>query len=221
MMFELQEQIQKKISEIGVVPVIKLEDIEKAVPLAQALISGNLPAAEVTFRAEGAEKVIRAMRTALPDMLVGAGTVLSVAQVTLAVEAGAQFIVSPGYDEEVVAHCIEKEIPVFPGCVTPTEIQMALKHGLNVLKFFPASQFGGLDTIKALAGPYANIRFMPTGGISLKNLEEYISNQHIAACGGSFMVKDSLIEEEKWFEITKISKEAAEMVKKARRERNG
>ena len=216
-MFELQEWIQKQISEIGIIPVIKLKNVEDAVPLAQALVSGDLPAAEITFRTEGADKVINAMRTAFPDMLVGAGTVLTVEQVDLAVNAGAQFIVSPGYDEGIVSYCVDKKIPIFPGCVTPTEIQMTLKHGLNVLKFFPAAQYGGLETIKALSGPFANIRFMPTGGISLKNLAEYISNKHIAACGGSFMVNDSLLDKRNWPEIIRICTQAAAIVKKARR----
>jgi len=215
-MLEMQEWVQRQIYEVGIIPVIKLKDVDKAACLAQALVSGKIPAAEITFRSEGAEKVIQAMRTAFPDMLVGAGTILTTEQVDLAVDAGAQFIVSPGYDEEVVSYCVDKKIPIFPGCVTPTEIQMALKHGLNVLKFFPASQYGGLETINALAGPFANIKFMPTGGISLKNLEEYISNKHIAACGGSFMVKESLLSEGNWTEIKKICTEAAEIVKKAR-----
>ena len=220
-MFESQEWTQQKISEIGIIPVIKLEDTKDAIPLAKALLLADLPAAEITFRANGAEQVIKAMKESVPDLLAGAGTVLTVRQVRTAVEAGAQFIVSPGYDEEVVSYCVSNEIPVFPGCVTPTEIQKALKHGLNVIKFFPASQYGGLDTIKALGGPFPDIRFMPTGGISLNNLDEYMADQRIAACGGSFMVKDSLIREKNWSEITRISREAVRKVKEARRERHG
>lgn len=215
-MFELQEKIQDKIGEIGIVPVIKLKDTEDAAFLAQALIAGGISAAEVTFRAEGADEVIRAMGLAFPEMLVGAGTVLTVRQAELAAKSGARFIVSPGYDEDVVGYCLKNELPVFPGCVTPSEIQKALKAGLNVIKFFPASQFGGLNTMKALAGPFPNIKFMPTGGISLENLGEYSSSRYILACGGSFMVKDSFIESKNWQKITKKCAESINIVKKAR-----
>lgn len=209
-------RMQNRLSEIGIIPVIKLEDTKDAEPLAQALYDGGLPAAEVTFRVAGAEMVIEAMSKAFPDMIVGAGTVLTLEQVQSAVDAGAKFIVSPGFDETIVSHCVNSNIPVFPGCITPTEIQMALKHGLKVVKFFPAAQYGGLETIKALAAPFSGIRFMPTGGISLKNLKEYVENKHVAACGGSFMVTEALISGKHWSEITRISSEAREIIDIAR-----
>jgi 2-dehydro-3-deoxyphosphogluconate aldolase/(4S)-4-hydroxy-2-oxoglutarate aldolase len=151
-----------------------------------------------------------------PDMIVGAGTVLTIQQVEKALNAGAKFIVSPGYDEEIVSYCVEKGVAVFPGCVTPTEILKALKHGLNVIKFFPAEQYGGLATINALAGPFGGVKFMPTGGISLSNLADFASNKNIAACGGSFMVADKYINDKNWAEITKICAEAIEIIRKAR-----
>ena len=215
-MLKQQIKIQDQLSEIGIIPVIKLNNTENAVPLARALIAGGVPAAEITFRAEGAEKAIKTIRENFPEILAGAGTVLTMEQVRAAVGAGATFVVCPGYDEEIVSYCAADDIPVFPGCVTPTEIQMALKHGLNVVKFFPALQYGGLNTIKALAGPFPGVRFIPTGGITLKNLEEYAASRHIAACGGSFMVPESLINGGNWAEITRICAESSKIIKKAR-----
>ena len=170
-MKEIVERFQK----LGVVPVVVLENEKDAVPLAEALVQGGLPCAEVTFRTEAAAKSIQLMAEAYPDMLVGAGTVLTTEQVDLAVQSGAKFIVSPGFDPEVVDYCLEKEIPVFPGCVTPSEVAQAVKRGLEVVKFFPAEPAGGLPMIKAMAAPYTGIRFMPTGGINAANLEEYLS----------------------------------------------
>ncbi|MCB6993898.1 bifunctional 4-hydroxy-2-oxoglutarate aldolase/2-dehydro-3-deoxy-phosphogluconate aldolase [bacterium 210820-DFI.6.37] len=203
--------------EIGIIPVIKLSQIEKARQLAEALVSGNVPAAEVTFRAEGAERVIETMRSFCGDMLVGAGTVLSEEQARQAESAGARFIVSPGFNPSVVEYCLKKNIPVFPGCVTPTEIERAMEYGLKVLKFFPAEAYGGVKTIKALSAPYPQIRFMPTGGISLENLKGYLSNKSVAACGGSFMVKAELLEESQWDQVRDLCGKAADIVKEARR----
>lgn len=208
--------VLKEIEKIGVIPVIKLKNVEDAVPLAKALLAGDVPAAEVTFRAEGADKVIRTMLSAYPDMLVGAGTVVNMKQAKKAVEAGAKFIVSPGFDSEIVKYCLDKGITPLPGCATPSDIQQALRFGLNVVKFFPSEQYGGLKTIKALAGPFVDLKFMPTGGISLSNLSEYASNKSVAACGGSFMVAAKYLEEKNWDEITKVCKEAVETVKRAR-----
>lgn len=156
--------MNEKIAEFGVVPVVVLEDAKDAKPLADALVKGGLPCAEVTFRTDAAEESIRIMTREYPDMLVGAGTVLTVEQADKAVNAGAKFIVSPGFDEKIVDHCMENGIPVFPGCITPSEVAQAVKRGLRVVKFFPAEQFGGVNTIKALAAPYTTIKFMPTGG---------------------------------------------------------
>ena len=181
--------IAKQFYEYGVVPVVVLEDAEDALPLAQALTEGGLPCAEVTFRTEAAEESIRRMREKYPDMLVGAGTVLTTEQVDRAVKAGAKFIVSPGFDPEIVDYCLGKEIPVFPGCTTPSELAQAVKRGMKVVKFFPAEQAGGVAMIKAMAAPYNTVKFMPTGGISAKNLKEYLEYDKILCCGGSWMVK--------------------------------
>ena len=170
-MMDIAEKFQK----IGVVPVVVLEDAKDAVPLAKALVEGGLPCAEVTFRTEAAEESIRLMAEQFPDMLVGAGTVLTKEQVDAAAAAGARFIVSPGFDPEIVDYCLKKEIPVYPGCVSPSEVAQAVKRGLKVVKFFPAEPAGGLPMIKAMAAPYAGLKFMPTGGINAKNLEEYLS----------------------------------------------
>ncbi|MGM9613861.1 MAG: bifunctional 4-hydroxy-2-oxoglutarate aldolase/2-dehydro-3-deoxy-phosphogluconate aldolase [Butyricicoccus sp.] len=211
------DSITKRISEIGVVPVIKLSYPERdAAPLAKALTEGGVPVAEVTFRAAGADIAIKAMKETCPDMIVGAGTVLTTEQIDKAIEAGAQFIVTPGFDPELVAYCQKKDIPVFPGCTTPTDYHAALKFGLEVLKFFPAEQSGGLAKIKAMSAPFPMIKVMPTGGISLKNLKDYISNPVIAACGGSYMVTASLIEGQKWDEIIDLCKQSVAIVKEAR-----
>lgn len=210
-------EMNSKISAIGVVPVIKLNNPERdAAPLAKALCEGGVPVAEVTFRAEGADKAIKIMREECPDMLVGAGTVLTTEQVDKAISAGAQFIVTPGFDPEIVAYCVEKNMPIYPGCTTPTDYHAALKFGLEVLKFFPAEQSGGLAKIKAMSAPFPMFKVMPTGGISLKNLKEYISAPQIAACGGSYMVTADLIDSGNWEEITRLCRESVEIVKEAR-----
>ena len=184
--------------------------------MAKALCEGGLPCAEVTFRTEAAEESIRIMTAQYPKMLVGAGTVVSTEQVERAVKAGAKFIVSPGFDGEVVDYCIEKNIPVFPGCVTPSEIMQAVKRNLKIVKFFPAEQYGGVDAIKALAAPYAGIKFMPTGGINIKNLENYLSCDKIVACGGSWMVKGELIKAGEFEKIKSLVKEAVRLVEDIR-----
>ena len=210
--------LQQKISEIGVVPVIKLTNPTRdAKPLADALCAGGVPIAEVTFRAAGAADAIRIMTESHPEMLVGAGTVLTTAQVDDAVNAGASFIVTPGLDIEIVKYCQEKGVTIFPGCTTPTDYHAAYKLGLEVLKFFPAEQSGGLDKIKAMSAPFPMFKVMPTGGISLKNLGTYAANSVICACGGSYMVTADLIEGGKWDEITELCKKSIEIVKEARK----
>ena len=210
-------EFNQAISAIGVVPVIKLSNPEQdAAPLAKALCAGGVPVAEVTFRAAGADTAIRLMREACPEMIVGAGTVTTTAHVDATIAAGGQFIVTPGFDPEIVAYCQEKNIPIFPGCTTPTDYHAALKFGLEVLKFFPAEQSGGLAKIKAMAAPFPQFKVMPTGVISLKNLAEYIKAPVIAACGGSYMVTADLIEGQKWDEITELCKKSVEIVKEAR-----
>ncbi len=209
--------MNQRISEIGVVPVIKLNNPERdAANLAKALCEGGVPVAEVTFRAAGADTAIRLMREACPDMLVGAGTVLTTEQVDKAIAAGAQFVVTPGFDPELVAYCQKNELPIYPGCTTPTDYHAALKFGLEVLKFFPAEQSGGLAKIKAMSAPFPMFKVMPTGGISLKNLKEYLSCPVICACGGSYMVTADLIDNNKWDEITELCRKSVEIVKEAR-----
>ncbi len=214
-MEKMQEQLQK----FGVVPVVVLNDVKDALPLAKALIEGGLPCAEVTFRTEAAEESIRQMAAEYPEMLVGAGTVLTIEQVDRAVNAGAKFIVSPGFDPEIVDYCLSREIPIFPGCVTPSEVAQAVKRGLKVVKFFPAEQFGGVSTIKALAAPYTMVRFMPTGGVSAKNLKDYLSCDKIIACGGSWMVKGDMIKAGEFDKICEMTKEAVALAKEIRMER--
>ena len=210
-------EIEKKVQSIGVVPVIKLNNPDRdAVPLAKALIDGGVPVAEVTFRAAGAAKAIKAMHDAYPEMLVGAGTVLTTDQVDEAMAAGAQFIVTPGMDPEIVAYCKKVGVQIFHGCTTPTDYHTAYKFGLEVLKFFPAEQSGGIAKIKAMSAPFPMFKVMPTGGISLKNLADYAKNPVIAACGGSYMVTADLIEGGKWDEITDLCKKSVEIVKEAR-----
>ena len=204
--------ILEKIGKLKLLPVIKIEDAEKSVPLAGALIDGGLPAAEITFRTSCAAEAIKRITAAYPDMLVGAGTVLSVEQVDAAVAAGAAFIVSPGLNPTVVGYCVEKGVPVIPGVVTPGEIETALSFGLEVVKFFPAEAYGGVKTIKALFAPYRMIKFMPTGGINEDNIKSYLACPAVLACGGSFMVKDTLIADGDFAGITGLTKRAVAII---------
>jgi len=209
-------EMLKKIEGFGVVPVVVLNDAKDAAPLAKALCEGGLPCAEVTFRTEAAEESIRIMATEFPEMVIGAGTVLTIDQVDRAVGAGAKFIVSPGFDPEIVDYCISKNIPVLPGCITPSEVTQAVKRGLEVVKFFPAEQFGGVATIKALAAPFTSVRFMPTGGISAKNLADYLGFKKIIACGGSWMVKGDMVAAGEFDKIKEMTAEAVALVKEIR-----
>ncbi len=197
-----------KLSQIGIVPVVALNDIKDAKPLAKALCDGGLPCAEVTFRTDCAEEAIRVMTTEFPQMFIGAGTVLTTEQVDRAVGAGARFIVSPGLNPEVVKYCVDKNIPVTPGCANPSDIEQALALGLDVVKIFPAEAIGGLKLIKSMAAPYVNMKFMPTGGINAKNLNDYLAYDRIVACGGSWMVSGDLVSAGKFDEITALTKEA-------------
>ena len=205
-------EIEKKIEELGIVPVVVLQDAKDAEPLARALCKGGLPCAEVTFRTAAAKESIRIMAEECPEMLVGAGTVLTTKQVDEAVLAGAKFIVSPGFDPEIVDYCLEKKIPVFPGCITPSEIAQAVKRGLRVVKFFPAGQYGGLKTIKALSGPFPRMKFMPTGGINQGNIREYLAEPCVIACGGSWMVKDDMLKKQDFDGIRQLVSEAVALV---------
>jgi 2-dehydro-3-deoxyphosphogluconate aldolase/(4S)-4-hydroxy-2-oxoglutarate aldolase len=205
-------KILEEIEKIGIVPVVKIDRIEDALPLAKALCEGGLPCAEITFRTEAAAEAIRIMATNYPEMLIGAGTVLTTKQVDEAVEAGASFIVSPGLNPKVVKYCVDKGIPVTPGCANPSDVEQAIELGLDVVKFFPAEAAGGLNMIKSMAAPYVNMKFMPTGGISAKNLNSYLDFNKIIACGGSWMVNGDYINAGDFDKIKALTKEAVELM---------
>lgn len=200
--------ILEQISNIGLVPVIKIDDPKKAVPLVSALKKGGIPVAEVTFRTACAAEAIKTIADAMPDVLVGAGTVITVDQVKAAVAAGAKYIISPGFDAEVVAYCIENDIPVTPGCSDASDVSVAAKMGLEVVKFFPAEAAGGLKVLKALSGPFPNMKFIPTGGIGSGNLGDYLAFKKVIACGGSWMVPNDMLDNEDWDGITALAREA-------------
>ncbi len=212
----MMKTLEERFYDYAVVPVVVLNDADDAVPLADALIKGGLPCAEVTFRTDAAEESIRRICESFPDMLVGAGTVLTTEQVERAHKAGAKFIVSPGFDPEIIDCCISIGLPVLPGCITPSEIAQAVKRGLKVVKFFPAEQSGGVAMIKAMAAPYSMVKFMPTGGISTKNLADYLSCDKILCCGGSWMVKEDLIKSGSFDKITDMTKEATALASSIR-----
>ena len=201
---------------LGLVPVVKIDRAEDAVGLGRALLAGGLPCAEITFRTEAAEEAIRRISSSLSEIVLGAGTVLTVDQADRAVSAGAQFIVSPGFNRKVVDWCLRNQIPVTPGVATPTEIDMGLDVGLNLLKFFPAEAMGGLATLKAIAAPYVGVKFIPTGGINLDNLGDYLAHPSVHCCGGSWLVKGELITAGKFDEITQLAQEAVAVVRQMR-----
>ncbi|MBQ9490385.1 MAG: bifunctional 4-hydroxy-2-oxoglutarate aldolase/2-dehydro-3-deoxy-phosphogluconate aldolase [Lachnospiraceae bacterium] len=204
------EAVLEQISKIGIVPVVKIDRAEDALPLAKALCAGGLPCAEVTFRTDAAAEAIKIMTENFPNMCVGAGTVLNAAQVDAAVAAGAKFIVSPGLNPRTVKYCQEKGVPITPGTSSPSDIEQAIELGLEVVKFFPAEQSGGLAKIKAMAAPYVNMKFMPTGGINAKNLTSYLDFPKIIACGGSWMVPGDLINAGEWEKIEQLTREAVQ-----------
>ena len=208
--------VMERVARCGVVPVIVLEHVSQAVPTARALLAGGIDVMEITFRTAAAKDSIAAVAKDVPEMLVGAGTVVSMEQLEAAVSAGAQFIVSPGSDDEVISACVTKAVPVLPGVVTPSEVLIGLKHGLSVFKFFPAENYGGLKTIKALSGPFPQIKFLPTGGISEKNAADYFANNRIVAVGGSWMATGDMIKNGAYAEITSKSAEVVALYKAAR-----
>lgn len=210
------KELLERIGEIGIVPVVVLNDVKDAEPLAQALCDGGLPCAEVTFRTDAAEESIRRMTESFPDMLVGAGTVLTIDQVDRAVAAGAKFIVSPGLNPKIVKYCNEKGVLIIPGCANPSDVEQAIENGLSVVKFFPAEQAGGLNYIKAIAAPYTGLKFMPTGGINPKNVRSYLAYDKILACGGSWMVKGDRVQAGEFDKVRELVKEAVEIVKESR-----
>jgi 2-dehydro-3-deoxyphosphogluconate aldolase/(4S)-4-hydroxy-2-oxoglutarate aldolase len=200
------------LEKLRVIPVVALEDADKAEPLADALCAGGLPCAEITLRTETALKSIRAL-SGRADLLLGAGTVHGSEQARAAVDAGARFIVTPGFNPKTVAWCLDNEVPVFPGTSSPTDLEMALDFGLKVVKFFPAETIGGVKTLKAFAGPYGALRFIPTGGISPRNLPDYLVLPQVVACGGSWMVTQDLINGYLFAEVTRLASEAVSFAK--------
>ena len=210
------DKIIEKISAMGVVPVVAIENASDAGRLGDALIEGGLPCAEITFRTAAAASAIRTLCNSHPGILVGAGTVLTKLDAETAVDAGASFVVTPGFDGDLVDWCLGKRIPVIPGVMTPTDINAAINRKLNVLKFFPAEAAGGVKTLKAISGPYGNIKFVPTGGITLGNLEEYLSLPNVVACGGSWLVKKDDISSGEFDKIESLVREAVQLVDRIR-----
>lgn len=209
-------QAVQKLGQTGLVPVVAIEHAKDAPNLGRALLAGGLPVAEITFRTAAAEEAIRRIGAACPELLVGAGTVLSVAQAQAAVGAGAKFIVSPGFDPDVVDWCLQNDVPVTPGVATPTEVTLALKKGLRLLKFFPAEVAGGAKALKAIGGPFGDVKFIPTGGINAANLGNYLNLPLVHACGGSWMVKKGLISNGEFDKITDLCREAVALVRQIR-----
>jgi 2-dehydro-3-deoxyphosphogluconate aldolase/(4S)-4-hydroxy-2-oxoglutarate aldolase len=209
-------QILQTLQKLALLPVVKINHSEDAIDLGNALLKGGLPCAEITFRTQAAEKAIISLTTNIPEMLVGAGTVLTVDQAKRAVDAGAKFIVTPGFDDLVVPWCLDQKILIIPGVATPTEINMALKFGVNVLKFFPAEALGGLNTLKAICAPYTNVRFVPTGGIGPDNIRSYLEQPQVLACGGSWLVQEEMISSGEFNQITQLTIEAVQIVREIR-----
>ena len=210
-------EIAKKIEDIAIIPVIAIDNVKDAEPLAEALVKSGLLAAEITFRTDAAEEAISIISKKFPEILTGAGTVLTIEQAKAAVNAGSKFVVSPGFNPTVVDYCIANNIPIYPGVNNPTGIEAALERGLDVLKFFPAEASGGVKMVNAMGAPYGKVKFMATGGISLNNVISYLDSPYIMACGGSWMVKSDLIRDGKFNEIEKLCADAVKLVKEWRK----
>ena len=204
--------VLERMANAGVVPVVVIDDAKHAIPTARAMLAGGIDVMEITFRTAAAPDAIKSVSESCPDMLVGAGTVLNLEQCRLAIEMGAKFIVSPGFDRDVVAYCIQNNVPVTPGCVTPTEITAAVNMGLRVIKFFPANIYGGLNAMKNLAAPFGMVKFLPTGGINTDNIKEYLSAPFIHAVGGSWVCPKSDIAAENFDNITKLCRDARKAI---------
>lgn len=204
----MTSESMQKIFDLKLVPLVVLDNAADAVPMAKALVEGGIPVAEVTFRTDAAADVIRAMAEQVPEILVGAGTVHTVAQAQTAVKAGAKFIVTPGFQPDVVRWCVEHQVDIVPGTAVPSDIEQAISFGLSVCKFFPAEAYGGVKTLKALKGPYADIRFMPTGGVSLDNMNDYLALSNVAAIGGSFMTPSAAVKAKDWAKVTEACRTA-------------
>ena len=208
--------ILKRLAAAAIVPVVVLDNVKDAIPTAKALLAGGVDVMEITFRTAAAADSIKAVAENCPDMLVGAGTVITLEQCKKAVECGAKFIVSPGFDPEVAAWCVERNVPITPGCVTPTEIVAAMKLGLNAVKFFPAGVYGGLKAMKALSAPFGGIKFIPTGGVDAKNLKEYLEAPFVHAVGGSWLCPKKEIAAGNFDAVTALCHEASRIVKEVR-----
>lgn len=209
-------KVLDKIKACGIVPVVIIEDADKAKALGRSVLYGGLNCIEITFRTKAAAKAIEIIKKEYPEMTVGAGTVLTIEQVKIAAKAGAEFIVSPGSNPKVIQYCQDNNICVIPGVVTPSEIEKNLDMGITTMKFFPAEAAGGLKMIRAMSAPYGAVSFMPTGGINVDNVREYLKYNKIIACGGSWIVKSDLLEKNNYEEIAKLSGEAADIVKQVR-----
>lgn len=207
------ETIINQLETYKVVPVVKLDKPKDALPLGNALVKGGLPIIEITFRTDAAAEAIENLSRELPDICVGAGTVLSVDQANQAIDSGARFIVAPGFNPRVVDYCIDRNIPVFPGVNSPTQVEMGLERDLQVLKFFPAEASGGLKMLKAMAAPYGEVRFMPTGGINIDNLNDYLAFDRIIACGGTWLATATLINEGRFDEITRLAENVVKLTR--------
>lgn len=202
------EKTIKKLTSIGIIPVVTIEDIEKAVPLAKALVEGGIHCMEITFRTKQAEEAIKRIATQVPKMLVGAGTVLNIEQADKAINAGAKFLISPGLNPKVVEYCIEQKYLMIPGIATPSDIEQAINLNVSIVKFFPAEAAGGINMIKSMSLPYSEMRFIPTGGINNKNLNQYLSFDKVICCGGSWIVNEEYILKNEFDKITNLCKEA-------------
>ncbi len=209
-------KITERVQTIGIVPVVSIPKLEHALPLAESLLEGGLPCAEITFRTASAAEAIAQISKKFPDLFLGAGTVLTIDQVRTAIDAGAQFIVSPGTNPAVVEFCRSKNVTIFPGVCTPSEIEIALDAGVDILKFFPAEPMGGVKFLKAVCAPYRNVRFIPTGGIDTKNIGQYLALPQVVACGGSWMVKPELMEAGDFAKVKQLAAEAVALVRTLR-----
>ncbi|KAB2825994.1 bifunctional 4-hydroxy-2-oxoglutarate aldolase/2-dehydro-3-deoxy-phosphogluconate aldolase [Aliivibrio finisterrensis] len=205
--------ISQQLAQVKIIPVIALDNAEDIIPLGKTLAENGLPAAEITFRSDAAVEAIRLLRQAQPDMLIGAGTVLNREQAIAAKEAGATFVVSPGFNINTVKACQEIGIEIIPGVNNPSTVEAALEAGLTTLKFFPAEASGGINMLKSLLGPYGQIQLMPTGGINVNNVKDYLAIDGVYACGGTWMVDKKMINEGRWEEIGRLAREAADLVK--------
>lgn len=208
--------IVERVREVGIVPVGAIPKLEDALPLAEALLEGGCGCAEITFRTAAAAAAIARIRSRFPEILLGAGTVLTTEQAETAIGAGAEFIVSPGTNLTVVDYCLSKGVTIFPGVCTPTEIEMALSKGVNVVKFFPAEPMGGVKFLQAVCAPYRNVRFIPTGGIDPTNVSQYLALPQVVACGGSWMVKPELFEAGDFAKVKRLAGEAVALVRELR-----